>query len=473
MRNVWICVMVLSGLLLALSSPALAQDQTLEAAKNYFDQGQNLYLQGKYLEASKEFMKAYETKKYPAFLFNVAVCHEKNRDFLKALELYERYLKEDPHSQDRKLVLKRINEIRKHLNPPKDRSGAPSQKRPPPDLPPVKTKGLVVIESKPEGAAIYLEDKKKGIFTRTPYTGSLPPGKHTVIIEMKKYKTEQKTFTARTDRMVYLYFALSLEKTRGWIEVKSNIPNSTVYVDSKDVGAVGHTPFTGWVRPGKHKVFVERPGYETLEETVEIVAGDVQVVQAMLKKVSFGWLKITGKTTKGSAIKVDGKALKCPEYPCQTQLSQGTYKIELEREGYKSYSQEVTVTQANETQLAVKLNPKPSRIKAYVSFGVAAALLTGGIISGVISKNRKDSLEDDLNKGKIWDSSDARIGEGKVSSIVANSLFGLGGIVGALGVYYMLRDEGPASFGETRNNRIAVTPTIGPNTAGLLGKVRF
>ena len=56
--------------------------------------------------------------------------------------------------------------------------------------------------------------------------------------------------------MVYLYFALSLEKTRGWIEVKANIPGAQVYVESKGAGSVGPTPYSGWLRPGKQKIIV-------------------------------------------------------------------------------------------------------------------------------------------------------------------------------------------------------------------------
>jgi PEGA domain len=475
MRRIFVQLTVVVGLLAAGGS-AVAQDQALEKAKQYFDQGQNLYLQGKYTEAAEQFMEAYNTKHFPAFLFNVAVCHEKNRDFVKALGFYQRYLKEDPHSQDKTLVVKRIKAIRKHLNPDKSASSQPtSQPSPtaPPNLPPVKTKGLVVIETAPEGAAIYLGDKRKGIFTRTPYTGSLPPGSHTVIIEHKRYSTERKTFTARADRMVYLYFALSLEKTRGWVEVKANIPGAQVYVESKGAGTVGPTPFSGWLRPGKQKITVKRDGYTPYVKVVKIVAGDVHDVDARLKKVTFGWLKVTGQSTQGAKIKVNGKPITCEEHPCRAKLSEGTYKVELERDGYKAYSHQLKVTQATETQLAVRLNLKPSRVKAYVSFGVAAALLGGAIATGVISRNAKDSLEEDLASGRIYDSEDDRITEGKVTSIIANSLFGVSGLVAALGVYYLFRDVGPDSYGETRINKIAVTPTLGPRSAGLSGQWRF
>ena len=48
----------------------------------------------------------------------------------------------------------------------------PEPVAPPPVLPEATTKGLVVVESKPPGATIYLDDKKKGAVGVTPWNGS-------------------------------------------------------------------------------------------------------------------------------------------------------------------------------------------------------------------------------------------------------------------------------------------------------------
>ena len=102
-------------ILVTYSLLAQAQNQALENAKQFYDTGQNLYLKGNYPKAAQQFMKAYEIKAFPAFLFNVAVCHEKMEDFKKALQLYRRYLKEDTQSPDYNLVTTRIKSIEKHL----------------------------------------------------------------------------------------------------------------------------------------------------------------------------------------------------------------------------------------------------------------------------------------------------------------------------------------------------------------------
>ena len=174
--------------LMGRSTLVEAQDAGLQQAKQDFDDGQNLYLQSKYSDAADKFLAAYRKKPFPAFLFNAGVCYEKNRDFMKALTYYERFLKADPHSADKTNVQERIDIIREYLNPPeKDAKGVAVPKPITPNLPAIETKGLVVIESNPEGAAIYLDERTKGIFTRTPYTGSLPPGQHQIELEMKGF----------------------------------------------------------------------------------------------------------------------------------------------------------------------------------------------------------------------------------------------------------------------------------------------
>ena len=47
----------------------------------------------------------------------------------------------------------------------------------------IETKGLVVIDSKPQGATIYLNDKRKGAFGKTPWQGSLESKPVRLILE--------------------------------------------------------------------------------------------------------------------------------------------------------------------------------------------------------------------------------------------------------------------------------------------------
>lgn len=457
------------------TSSARAQDADTQRAKEYFDKGQSLYVEEHYVEAAEQFIKAFETKPFAAFLFNIGVCYEKNHDYQKAVEYYERFVEAEPHGRDHKLVTQRIAAIRGYLNPPSPTTQPTSQPAVPamPKLPPVQTKGIVVVESNPEGAAIYLGDKKRDIFTRTPYMGSLPPGQTTLILELKDFTPVRKTIWVRNDRLTYLYFALTPQRNLGWIEIKGNIPGAEVYFDKKEFGSVGRTPYSGYLRPGTRHVIVSRKGYEPFERDVKVVAGQTHVVDFKLAPVSYGWIKVTGRTTKGAAVIIDGKRAACADYPCRTRVGAGSHRVRIERDDAKPYGTTVTVKKAQEVQVAVHLNPKPSRIKAYISFGMAALFVGGGIATGIISNKRHDDISSDIKSGLLVDNNDGRFSQGKVTALVANSLFVLSGVAGTLGVYYLLRKVGPDSYGETRAHNIAVTPLLGPQVAGVSGEMRF
>lgn len=464
-------------LLLFAHGFAHAQDAATQEAKRHFDIGQSLYLKGKFMDAAKEFEKAYQAKPFAAFLFNGAVCHEKNKNFAKALELYRKFLAEAPTSTDRSLVKKRISVLTTHLNPQTPSSSPTSQPQTPlaPTLPPIDTKGVMVVESSPEGAAIYLNSKKNGVFTRTPFMGSLPPGRHTIILELKEFAPVRKTIVVKKDVLSYLYFSLARQNNLGWIEVKGNIPHAQVYLDKKKFGAIGTTPYSGHLRPGKRTLIIERPGFETYKKEINIIAGKTHVFTYQLNRVSYGWLKVTGRTTKGATVFVDDKPFRCETkgYPCRGKIDKGKHRVRLEKDGFKSYETTVEVEPAHQVQVAVRLNKKPSRVKAYITLGVSAALLGTGIAFGVMSNNKKNELQDDLAAGNIYHANDSRISDGRVYSIVANAAFAASGIALALGTYYLFRKEGPESYGENRDKKFAIMPIISPQITGLSTEVRF
>src|SRR5262245_15800360 len=198
----------------AAAAPAAAEettpDKSLGAAKEAFESAQQAFVRGEYPLAAERFLSAYEHKPYPAFLFNVAVSYEKAKQLEKAKQYFTTYLEKDPNANDAAQVKLRLDVINQLLAPPAPPppppSGGPDAGAPPAGTPPagadggappagtppattpatpplappplpvltdIETKGLVVIDSKPQGATIYLNDKRKGAFGKTPWQGSL------------------------------------------------------------------------------------------------------------------------------------------------------------------------------------------------------------------------------------------------------------------------------------------------------------
>src|SRR3954462_3162652 len=89
-------------------------DKSLGAAKEAFESAQNAFVRGEYAVAAERFLSAYEHKRYPAFLFNVAVSYEKAKQLEKAKQYFTKYLEEDVGASDAaqvKLRLEIINQL--------------------------------------------------------------------------------------------------------------------------------------------------------------------------------------------------------------------------------------------------------------------------------------------------------------------------------------------------------------------------
>jgi tetratricopeptide (TPR) repeat protein len=78
------------ALVLAGSLAARADDETV--ARAHFITGQHYFDQDQYREALKSFREAYRLSKRPAFLYNIAICHERLDEIDAAIVNYERYV---------------------------------------------------------------------------------------------------------------------------------------------------------------------------------------------------------------------------------------------------------------------------------------------------------------------------------------------------------------------------------------------
>ena len=507
-------------------------DKALNDAKEAFETAQTFFVRGEYDTAALKFLEAYNKKPYPAFLFNVAVSYEKAKQLEKAREYFERYLKDDPNASDAAQVRLRLDVIGKLLAPPpappppppvaaptvtgappatpgappapgappppgvpptpgpstaEPGAGAPAPgtpavpgaspaapvaptPAPPPVLPDIDTKGLVVIDSKPQGATIYLNDKRSGPFGKTPWHGSLESKPVRLILESKGWKAEERQISPHSDKLIDVYIALSEEHYLGWIEITSNVVGADLFIDRKDIGAIGRTPFTGQLKPGKHTIFLEKFGYQALQQEIDVPAGTAMQHNLVMQKSQAGWISITGKTTQGGRLIVDEK-FGCAT-PCRVELLPGNHKLLVEKKGFEDYETTVELGQGIETSIEVQMSARPSRGHAISSGVVALVIIGAGVYVGYLSNQNKNSLQSDINSGQLIDNGDSRFTYGKVEAIGADVLYGIGAIVAATAIYGLF-EHGPDSTGVTEHRSITLAPLFGPEGTGLALGGRF
>ena len=105
-----------SSLLLTLTlicgaHAAHASEAGKKAAKPHYEKGASEYNLGHFAEAISEFEKAYEQDPAPILLFNIAQAHRQSGNNERAAFFYRRYLEQDPNTDNRADVEKRIKDL--------------------------------------------------------------------------------------------------------------------------------------------------------------------------------------------------------------------------------------------------------------------------------------------------------------------------------------------------------------------------
>ncbi len=471
--------------LAALASPSHAQaPEALRKAQESFDEAQQHYLQARFDEAAQGFEKAYAARPFPQFLYNVGASYHMKAKlksdvdaYRKAVEFYKRYLAEDPQAADKAKVEKAIGVLELEIQRLKTAGTPPAgtgSAAPPPAAPSqevqqlgdVKVRGLIVIESEPSNATIYLDDKKSGPLGSTPWSGSLE-GEHKIIIEKRGYKVAESRIQADPDKLLVLRTVIAEEDYLGWLEVSSNVPGAEIFIDDKTVGAVGKTPLSQNIKPGKHTIWITAEGYDEHQEQVEVIAGETLTVRAQLRGAPVGKLNVLGPAIEEATISVDGKVL-CERGPCLKGVQQGDHVVTVSRPDHKPYSKRITVQAKTEMTIKVGLAPEPGRTDAIVAYVVAASFAGAGIWLGMKSSSYRDELDAEIAAGMPPpDPDDPRFFRGKAFAIGANAAYAVSGIVALTAIYYTFRDKGRPSTATMEVRALALTPLVGNGYAGL------
>jgi hypothetical protein len=124
--------------LLALASPAFADDSADELGRRHFESGEAYFKVSDYENALREFAKAYELSKRPEILISIATVHERMAHLREAVAALEQYLAAVPEGKDADTMRIRVENLKKRLEsaptaaaPPPGPAPAPSTAPPP------------------------------------------------------------------------------------------------------------------------------------------------------------------------------------------------------------------------------------------------------------------------------------------------------------------------------------------------------
>lgn len=451
--------------LFGASATASAQEP-LEIARQHMEQGQTFYLQGRFDEAAAEFELAHEAQPFSAFLFNAAVAYENGGHLAHAVLLFERYLEVDPEASDEDEVRARIAHLRERIEarmsapptavdtpdtttPDTSAEGSPTaeipaaESTPPPAALPDDFKSLVNVRTEPAGATVRLVDANGQVVETgsAPVSQTLSAGRYHVTIDHPDYNRAESDIEVEPGHVYLIVMNLSQGEFLGYLRVLSDPAGAAVFVDDHDAGSRGVTPFEGTARVGTHHVWIERPGYETIERDVDVAVGADASLAVSMERSQEGRIRIIGNA-RGAQIFIDG--IEEGAIPWEGEIRAGPHWVRVVAPDMKAWEQNVVIVRGQLTPVRVQLHPAPGRGGAIVS-GVFTGLVLGGAVTmSILANEWATQLESERAHGTLA-SDDPRIDQGFGFSVAQYCGYGLAAILLGVTIYYATYDDLPPS----------------------------
>lgn len=491
------------------------QVNPMEVAREHMERGQALYQGERYIESAEEFLKAYEAQPFAAFLFNAGISYEKVGDPERASDYFSRYLKADPQAEDAADVKARIEKLRGVLQAREaalaaeaaakaaEEGAAQTTGTEDPDAKLAQEKAaeaaaaaaaeletakkrvaeleaqvaaqqnrvedfksLLSIQTQPADAKITVKDAKGQVAAQgqgPEFAETLDEGKYTVSVEHPDYKTISTPITIAPGKVYVVITEMSQGQFLGFLRVVTNVPGAKVFLDNKEEGKVGETPFANAISTGVHHVWIDKPGYKVVERDVEVGVGEDVTLRVDLTRLDHGRLRVVANR-RDAEVWVDGERKGI--VPLEVDVKGGTHRVTIKAPNMKDWDEDVVIRNGQLTPVRVRLRPAVGRAGAYVTAVLGALMIGGGITAGVMGKNLQDELNESRSQGLLVQD-DQRILRGKILYISADVGYGLGAVLGGLAIYYFLRDPLPDSEAKVLEPRDwTFNPYAGPDGAG-------
>lgn len=222
---------------------------------------------------------------------------------------------------------------------------------------PIPRYGTLNINTDPIGAKVFVDGEFLG---ETPNIfRNILAGARTLRVEKNGFVSESQTITIEEGKVTPLDLTL---QNGGSVTIHSQVPGTEVFVDGTHVG---NAPCTYTAAAGRYTVTARARGYRDVTRSVVIVAGQSNV-ETISPVPLTGAVQITVYPSSAN-IYVDGSFVGTSS--CRFEGSTGSHTVSVSAYGYKSKTEEITLSAGEETSTYIVLKVKRKRLSDYYDSG--------------------------------------------------------------------------------------------------------
>jgi len=235
-------------------------------------------------------------------------------------------------------------------------------------LQPQTTKtGSLLISADVTGIPVFIDGQKRGA---TPLVvDGLAVGEHVVEIRSpgEGYQPFSQVVKIEAAKRTTVDATIRIAPDLGSLRVIANVPGAIISLDGADIGVAPAA--RGALTPGEHTVMARAAGYESVEQTVTVIAGRERVVSVRFTIASTDVSRILVRASISEAIvTIDGEDYGNPPITIEP-AEHGTHSITVRAPGYREVRRTCSVGPSRNCEIYAELNPLgvPVRIEANVA----------------------------------------------------------------------------------------------------------
>ena len=222
----------------------------------------------------------------------------------------------------------------------------------------------VSIDSAPQGASVYINDKQYGLQGYTPITFRLPKGTYKVILELPGYQPLERQIVVTRSGPAPT-FVLDKQARPAVLDVRSvandSASNGQLYIDGAPSGKV---PSRLEVPAGRHLVEVKKPGYNDYRGTADLAEGETRTMVIELQQQQQKGAILVTADVAGADVWVDGQRRDAAP-ALITDLPEGDHTVEVRKDPLPAFRTVVRVEANRQAKVEAHLAPQAPQVGSF------------------------------------------------------------------------------------------------------------